>query len=40
MDTMVVIVKELLLLTPLLVLADSLLTRVRERYVPEPANRR
>jgi hypothetical protein len=40
MSAMVVIVKELLLMTPLLVLADALLTMVRERYVPEPANRR
>jgi len=37
---MLVLVKELLLMTPLLVLADSLLTTVRGRYVPEPANRR
>ena len=36
---MVVIVKELLLMTPLLLLADSLLALVRGRYVQEPVNR-
>jgi hypothetical protein len=35
---MIVIVKELLMLTPLLVLAHSVLAMVRVHYVPEPAN--